>query len=95
MRDYKARRRMGEDTSSAWPRELKEIAFEERRRGLRSVKDAFSESACISLYTIQKARTKPKGVSDVRWRMELSRRAMVRRWGNKALDFLTDPDTIQ
>lgn len=95
MCDYKARRRKGEDTSSAWLRELEEIAAEERRRGLRSVKDAFRSSASLPLSTIQKARRKPKGVSAARWRMELSRRAMSRKWGNKAMDFLVDPDTIQ
>lgn len=95
MNGYKARRRKGEDTSSAWLRELEEIGREERRRGLRPVHDAFKNSACIPLNTIQSARTKPKGVSAARWRMELSRRAMSRKWGKKSLDFLTDPDTIR
>lgn len=42
-----------------------------------------------------KARTKPKRCSDVRWRIELKRRAYVAQWGERSGDFLVDPDWIR
>lgn len=41
--------------------------------------------------TIMSAKTKPEGCSDVRWRIELKRRRMVRRMGPLAMDWLPDP----
>ena len=42
-----------------------------------------------------KATTKPKRCSDVRWRIELKRRAYAARWGQRSRDFLVDPDWIR
>ena len=42
-----------------------------------------------------KATKKPKRCSDVRWRIELKRRAYVAQWGERSRDFLVDPDLIR
>ena len=41
-----------------------------------------------------KATKKPKRCSDVRWRIELKRRAYVAQWGLRSTDYLPDPDFI-
>lgn len=48
----------------------------------------------VSARSIMEAKEKPKGVSAVRWRIELSRRRMVRRLGKKEMDFMPNPDTL-
>lgn len=94
QRRYLERRRRGEDTASAAQRELAEIAAEEARLGLPPVMDAWRRSRTVSLRTIMAAKKKPSGVSDVRWRMELSRRKMVRMAGEAEASFLDHPDVL-
>ena len=53
---------------------------------------AAAEWCPTPLLRIMKAKRKPDGVSDVRWRMELSRRRMCGRDGN--VEFVRDPDAI-
>lgn len=48
-----------------------------------------SVEGVVPLHVLQTAKTKPNGVSDVRWRMELARRRM----GGGCLA-LSDPDTL-
>ena len=49
----------------------------------------------ISNEVLMKATKKPKRCSDVRWRIELKRRAYAARWGLRSRDFLVDPDLIR
>lgn len=56
--------------------------------------DAFSASKPVCFAVLAKARTKPANTSEVRWRMELRRRAMQKRFGQKNLDLLPDPDLL-
>ena len=44
---------------------------------------------------IMMATKKPKRCSDVRWRIELKRRAYVAQWGLRSTDYLLDPDMIR
>ncbi len=55
--------------------------------------DVFSATAPVSFDKLSRAKTKPANTSDIRWRMELRRRAMARRYGQKNLDMLPHPDT--
>ena len=54
-------------------------------------RDVFSAAAPVTFYVLSRAKTKPANTSAVRWRMELRRRAMQRRFGRKNLDMLPDP----
>lgn len=94
QRRYLERRRRGEDTASAAQRELAEIAANEARLGLPPVMDAWRRSRSVSMRTIMGAKKKPSGVSDARWRMELSRRKMVRMSGEAAVSSLDHPDVL-
>ena len=49
----------------------------------------------ISSEVLMRATKKPKRCSDVRWRIELKRRAYVAQWGERSRDFLVDPDLIR
>ena len=49
----------------------------------------------VSNDILLKATKKPKRCSDVRWRIELKRRAYVAQWGERSRDFLVDPDWIR
>ncbi len=48
----------------------------------------------VTLDTLTRAPRKPKNTSDVRWRIELRRRAMAQRYGAQCLDFAADPDRL-
>ena len=48
----------------------------------------------VTLDTLTRARKKPENTSDVRWRIELRRRAMAQRYGAQCLDFAADPDRL-
>ena len=54
--------------------------------------DAFSYAKPVTFEVLSKAKTKPANTSAVRWRMELRRRALAKRFGHKNLTFLPDPD---
>ena len=56
--------------------------------------DAFSATAPVSFDKLSRAKTKPANTSDIRWRMELRRRAMARRFGKKNMDMLPHPDIV-
>ena len=67
----------------------------EKRHGLRLYgADAISATAPVTFANLSKAKTKPANTSAVRWRMELRRRAMARRFGEKNMDMLPHPDII-
>ncbi len=57
--------------------------------------DVTSIGKPISNKVLMQATKKPKRCSDVRWRIELKRRAYIRRWGERSTDFLIDPDMIR
>ena len=48
----------------------------------------------VTLDTLTRAPRKPKNTSDVRWRIELRRRAMQNRYGSQCLDLAPDPDRL-
>ena len=48
----------------------------------------------VTLDTLTRARKKPENTSDVRWRIELRRRAMQNRYGSQCLDLAPDPDRL-
>lgn len=76
-------------------KELAAIKTEEARRGLPPITGAFQFSGTVSTETITRARKKPQGVSDVRWRIELSRRRMVAQTTRiKELPCLIHPDLL-
>lgn len=76
-------------------KELAEIEAEEARRGLPPITGAFRFSGTVSTEIIMRARKKPQGVSDVRWRIELSRRRMVAKTTRtKELPCLIHPDLL-
>ena len=56
--------------------------------------DAFSATKPVTFEVLSKAKTKPANTSAVRWRMELRRRALTKRFGCKNLTLLPDPDII-
>lgn len=56
-----------------------------------NVGDPVREYAPVSLEALRKAKTQPRGVSDARWRMELSRRKLERNCPD-AYHLLPDPD---
>ena len=64
------------------------------RRATAELTDLVSATAPVSFLKLSKARTKPAGTSEVRWRMELRRRAMARRFGKKNMDMLPHPDIV-
>ena len=49
----------------------------------RNHRNAPENTAPVSVAVIMNARGKPKGVSDVRWRIELRRRANKQRYSNR------------
>lgn len=61
-----------------------------KRRG--NNREAGYQWAPTPLSRIMKARRKPAGVSDVRWRMELSRRRMRSRDG--VVELALDPEKM-
>ena len=56
--------------------------------------DAVSATKPVTFEVLSKAKTKPANTSAVRWRMELRRRALAKRFGPKNLNMLPDPVTI-
>ena len=68
----------------------------ERRRRLRLglADDYVSATRPVTFEVLSKAKTKPANTSAIRWRMELRRRAMARRFGKKNMDILPHPDII-
>ena len=56
--------------------------------------DAISATAPVSFDNLSKAKTRPANTSAVRWRIELRRRAMARRFGKKNMDMLPHPDIV-
>ena len=58
-----------------------------------NVGDPVREYAPVSLEALRKAKTQPRGVSDARWRMELSRRRLERECPD-AYHLLPDPDYL-
>ena len=73
-------------------------ASDRKRRALlrdsRRYDDAVSATKPITFNALAKAKKKPANTSAVRWRMELRRRALAKRFGHKNLNLLPDPDTI-
>ena len=58
-----------------------------------NVGDPVREYAPVSLEALRKAKTQPRGCSDTRWRMELSRRRLERNCLD-AYHLLPDPDHL-
>lgn len=75
--------------SRAWKR-----AARARREADKASLDYIKATRPVTLGTLTSARKKPKNTSDVRWRIELRRRAMARRYGAQCLDFAADPDRL-
>ena len=69
-------------------------AHREGWRRLHGGADAISATAPVSFANLSKAKTKPANTSAVRWRIELRRRAMARRFGKKNMDMLPHPDIV-
>ena len=69
-------------------------ASDRKRRAQPRYNDAFSSSAPVTFAVLSKAKTRPANTSAVRWRMELRRRAMQRRFGKKNMDMLPHPDIV-
>lgn len=69
-------------------------AHRERWRRLHGGYDAFSATKPVTFAELSKAKTKPANTSAARWRIELRRRAMQRRFGTKNLDMLPNPDIL-
>ncbi len=61
---------------------------------LRNFRNALEKTAPVSVEIIMKARKKPKGVSDVRWRIELRRRANKKRYSN-GIFMAPSPDLLR
>ena len=61
---------------------------------LKAEADCVSATKAITFDELSKAKTKPANTSAVRWRIELRRRAMAKRFGRKNLDMLPHPDTL-
>ena len=61
---------------------------------LRNFRNLMEKIAPVSVEIIMKARKKPKGVSDVRWRIELRRRANKKRYSN-GIFMAPNPDILR
>lgn len=77
------------------------IGRERKTPGGRPTREELRLLKCqrtVPLHDIMRAKVKPKGVSDIRWRMELSRRRLAakeRSGGGKGdLASLPDPDMM-
>lgn len=103
----KRRRDYRKACEAKWPRNAAREAEERARR--KAEEEAYvakygksdagwAQYAPPSLSKIMGAKERPEGVSEVRWRMELSRRRMVaeaRREGrDRDIDFLPHPDRL-
>ena len=66
----------------------------EQSRDLRNFRNALEKTAPVSAAVIMKARKQPKGVSDVRWRIELRRRANKQRYSN-GIFMAPSPDLLR
>ena len=65
------------------------------RHGRKCRIDAVSATAPVSFLTLSHARTKPANTSDIRWRMELRRRATAKQYGRKCIwDCRPHPDQL-
>ena len=56
--------------------------------------DIVNATKPVSLTILMEATQKPENTSDVRWRIELRRRAMLKRYGCHCLDAAPDPDML-
>ena len=65
-----------------------------RREADKASLDYIKATRPVTLDTLTRAPRKPKNTSDVRWRIELRRRAMAQRYGAQCLDFAADPDRL-
>ena len=68
--------------------------FWAKQCGSAELTDVVSASKPVTFEVLSKAKTKPANTSAIRWRMELRRRAMQTRFGQKNLDLLPHPDLI-
>lgn len=90
-------RRKAAKRTAANNRELMEVRREEKRRGLtQKVYTQEMHYEALPPERIATARRKPAGCSDVRWRIELSRRRMAAAFNGRPepLGHLPDPDTL-
>lgn len=90
-------RRAAAKYTAAHNRELMAIRREERKRGLPY--KVYTGEMCYEALPperIMGAKKKPAGCSDVRWRIELSRRRLAKKFPAryKCLGFLPDPDKL-
>ena len=66
-----------------------------RMRCYGALPDAVSATAPVSFLKLSHARTKPANTSEVRWRMELRRRATAKQYGRKCIwDCRPHPDQL-
>ena len=75
-------------------RALDRTRARKRRAAQPRYDDAISSTKPVTFAVLSKAKTKPANTSAVRWRMELRRRALAKRFGHKNLDMLPNPDLL-
>ena len=63
-------------------------------RDLQMLGETWNMSEPVTLDHLMHAKTKPVNTSDVRWRMELRRRAMQKRLGNYCMTAVPHPDLL-
>ena len=63
-------------------------------RDLQMLGETWNMSEPVTLGHLMHAKTKPVNTSDVRWRMELRRRAMQKRLGNYCTNAVPHPDLL-
>lgn len=64
-------------------------------RDLKMLGETWEATAPVTLDHLMHAKTKPANTSEVRWRMELRRRAMQKRFGGHVMDCVPHPDILQ
>ena len=69
-------------------------AAKARREADKQSLDYIKATRPVSAEHLARATRKPANTSEVRWRIELRRRAMARRYGAQCLDFAEDPDRL-
>lgn len=69
--------------------------WQERKRGLPPPLGYYG-SMPVSFEVLCLAKKRPRGCSEVRWRIELSRRRLAAKYSSQdhALNFLPDPDGL-
>ena len=75
---------------------VKQRRVEERKRVREEedYADIVNATKPVSLAMLMEATQKPENTSDIRWRIELRRRAMLKRYGCHCLDAAPDPDML-